>query len=258
MNGMLVFDVIRFELTRSLTVARMMVWMGLVAFPVTLIGILSHRLQAADADPREQILGTVLFVLVPEIVCLLGLLLWATPAIATEIEGQTWIYLAMRRSGRGIVAIGKYLTAVIWTLSAALTATTICVALIWPSNMAFLWLVMCCLVTLSCFAHAALYLFIGLLFRKRTMVTAVGFTLIVEFGLTFIPALANKLTVNYRLRGLFQNWLDWETLKTPAEAVYGSEPVSMHLMALVVYTVVLLGLSLWKLRVSEFPNQQDG
>ncbi|MEO1527702.1 MAG: hypothetical protein AAFX06_19910 [Planctomycetota bacterium] len=258
MNGMLVFDVIRFELTRSLTVSRMMVWGALVAFPVTLVGILANRLALVEDAPKDQILGTVMFILIPEIVCLLGLLLWATPAIATEIEGQTWIYLAMRRSGRGVVAIGKYLTAVLWTLSAALAATTICVALSWPEDLVFMWLVLSGLVTLSCFAHAALYLFIGLMFRKRTMVTAVGFTLIVEFGLTFVPALANKLTVNYRLRGLFQNWLEWDTLKTPAEAVYGSEPVSTHLMALAIYTTLLLGLSLWKLRVSEFPNQQDG
>ncbi|MEL6110368.1 MAG: hypothetical protein AAFU85_30535 [Planctomycetota bacterium] len=251
---MLVLDVIQFELRRSLTLGRLMVWAGLVAFPVTLIGILSRNVNV----DREEPMGFIMFLLVPEVICLLGLLLWATPAIATEIEGQTWIYLAMRRTGRGVVALGKYLTAVIWTLSAALVAIPPCVLFIAPENPFRMSMVMCALAALSCFAHAALYLFIGLLFRKRTMVTAVGFTLAIEFGLSFVPALANKLTVNYRLRGLLADWLEWNEVRSRAELVFGSEPASTHLLALAIYTSLLLGLSLWRLHVSEFPSQQDG
>ena len=251
---MLVLDVIRFELSRSLTLARLLVWAGLVAFPVTLVGILSQSVNVQ----REEPMGFILFLLVPEVVCLLGLLLWATPAIATEIEGQTWIYLAMRRTGRGVVALGKYLTAVFWTLSAALVAIPICVIFIRPENPIRMLVVMCVLATLSCFAYAALYLFIGLLFRKRTMVTAVGFTLAIEFGLSFVPALANKLTVNYRLRGLLADWLQWDEVRSRAELVFGSEPASTHLIALAIYTAALLVISLWRLHVSEFPSQQDG
>ena len=85
-----------------------------------------------DAERLAQPFGMAMYYLIPEVTCLLGLLLWATPAISTEIEGQTWVYLTLRGSGRSAVVIGKYLTAVFWTLSAALSATTISSVLVGP------------------------------------------------------------------------------------------------------------------------------
>ena len=260
MNPGLILDVIRFELARSLTLGRAMIWIALVAFPVTLISILNATLQTANRGLPldEEPIGFVLYFLVPEVVCLLGLLLWATPAIATEVEGQTWIYLAMRTSGRSIVALGKYLTAIVWTFSAAVTAITICVWVIDPMQPTHWWKVMTALALLSCVAHGALFLLIGLIFHRRTMVTAVGYTMICEYGISLIPALANKLTVNYRLRGLLAEWMQWDEVRNRLETVFGSEPASTHLLALLIYTVLLLTVSLIRLRQAEFPTQQDG
>ncbi len=128
MNPMLILDVMRFELGRSLTAGRITIWLVLVAFPVGLISILRMKLPIEPIEP----IGFAMYFLIPEVVCLLGLLLWATPAIATEIEGQTWIYLAMRRSGRTMVLLGKYLTAVVWSLSAAIVAASLCVLIVFP------------------------------------------------------------------------------------------------------------------------------
>ncbi len=254
MNPMLILDVMRFELGRSLTLGRIAIWLVLVAFPVGLISILRMKL---PIDPIEPI-GFAMYFLIPEVVCLLGLLLWATPAIATEIEGQTWIYLAMRRSGRTTVLLGKYLTAVVWSLSAAIVAATLCVLIVSPPEMIRMWWVMCALATLSCFAHAAIFLLIGVIFHRRTMVTAVVYTLAIEYGLSFVPAVANKLTVNYHLRGLLADWMDWEEVRSRAETVFGSELATTHLIALAVYTVVLLSASMLRLTTAQYPTQQDG
>ncbi len=113
----------------------------------------------------------------------MGLLLWATPVISTEIEGQTWIYLAMRRSGRSLVLLGKYLTAVLWSVSAALVSTSMCAIVMGPAGGWKLWWVICVLSVLSCIAHAALYVLIGTLFFRRTMVTAVFYTMVVRVRL---------------------------------------------------------------------------
>ncbi|MFK8115490.1 MAG: hypothetical protein AB8B91_25060 [Rubripirellula sp.] len=254
MNPMLILDVIRFEIRRSLTAGRIAIWLALVAFPVALITILRINV---PIDRIEQF-GFTLYFLIPEVVCLLGLLLWATPAVATEIEGQTWIYLAMRRSGRSLVLLGKYFTAVAWTLSAALVGITLSVIVIWPPELMRMWAVMSALAMLSCFAHAAIYLLIGVIFHRRTMVTAVIYTLVIEYGLSFVPAIANKLTVNYRLRGLLADWMNWDEVRSQAELVFGSESASTHLMALGIYTIVLLAVAITKLSMSEYPTQQDG
>ena len=73
-----------------------------------------------------------------------------------------------------------------------------------------------------------------------------------------MPAVANKLTINYRLRGLLSNWMDWEDARSAAERVFGSEPTIVHLSVLVTMTVVLLVASLAKVSLSEYPTQQEG
>lgn len=254
MNPLLALDVVRFELMRSLTLGRSAIWIVLVMFPVSLMSALRVIVPINQVEPW----GIMLYFLVPEVICLLGLLLWATPAISTEVEGQTWIYLAMRRSGRTLVLLGKYMTAVLWTLSAAVVSTTVCVIIMGPAGGFRLWAVMCLLAVLSCFAHASLYLLIGAIFFRRTMVTAVFYTLTFEYGLSLVPAVANKLTINYRLRGLLADWMNWEEARSAAENVFGSEPASTHLLVLAAMTISLLGVTMLRIARAEFPTQQDG
>ncbi len=251
----IILSVVKFELARSLTAGRIGIWLLLVLFPVALVGTL--RLNEVPQNSAEA-WGIMLYFLVPEVVCLLGLLLWATPVVSTEIEGQTWSYLALRPSGRREVILGKYLTAVVWSFSATVVSSTLSVVLMGDAGGLRLWFVMCVLSGLSALAHASLYLLIGLLFYRRTIVTAVFYTGAVEYGLSFVPAVANKLTINYRLRGLLSNWMDWENARSAAERVFGSEPTIVHLSVLVTMTVVLLVASLAKVSLSEYPTQQEG
>ncbi|NND99714.1 MAG: hypothetical protein HKN47_20540 [Pirellulaceae bacterium] len=254
MNPLLMIDVVRFELTRSMTKGRIGIWCVLVAFPVLLFWLMN---KTAGAVRIEQ-WGITLYILIPELVCLLGLLLWATPVVSTEIENQTWIYLAMRRSGRSMVLLGKYLTAIIWSLSAALVSVSLCMYFVENVGGVRLWTVLSILSILSCFAHAAIFLLIGVVFHRRTMVTAVFYTLAIEYGVSLVPAVANKMTVNYRLRGLLAEWMDWEEARSAAENVFGREPPSIHLFVLATITLVTLSLSVMWLARAEYPTQQDG
>ena len=90
------------------------------------------------------------------------------------------------------------------------------------------------------------------------MVTAVAYTLLIEYGLSFVPALANKLTINYRLRGLLAEWMDWEIARTIAENVMGREPPATHLLVLAAMTLALLGAAIFRMGHSEFPTNQEG
>lgn len=261
---LLPLDVMLFELRRSMTLGRLAVWVLLIAFPVAIVATMMTivRIQIGkgaiiNQDELIQTMGFTIYFLVPEVTCLLGLLLWATPAISTEIEGQTWVYIALRSSGRRMVLLGKYLTAVVWTLSAALIAIAVCTRVVGSSSAYQLWWVLSSLAVLSCFVHAALYVLIGALFYRRTMAVALVYTVVVEFGISFVPALVNKFTVNYRLRGLLANWMDWEDVRSAAENIFGSESTSTHLMFLVVTTLALLSVALFKVEHSEYPTHQE-
>lgn len=254
MNPLLVLEVMRFELKRSFTVGRFAVWSVLAAFPVVLIALLHRQPHLRSVEA----LGFTVYFLVPEVICMLGLMLWATPALSLELEGQTWTYLALRRSGRTLVLLGKWLSAVAWSLSAALLAITVCVRIIAPPDPLRLWCVLSGLALLSCVAHAALYTLLGVVFYRRTLVVAVAYTLVIEFGMSFVPAVVNKLTINYRLRGLLSQWMDWEEARTAAESIFGAEPAAAHLAALGTLTLLMLaGGLLWVAR-TEYPAHLEG
>ncbi|MEM6688468.1 MAG: hypothetical protein AAF664_03515 [Planctomycetota bacterium] len=257
-------DVMLFELRRSLTFGRMAAWGILILFPVALFTTLNILMRVnmgpeAYASPDVfQALGVTLYFLIPEVCCLLGLLLWATPAVSTEIEGQTWVYLALRKAGRKSVLLGKYLTSLVWTFSTALISITICCCVVGPSVSWELAMVLWAIAALSCISHGALFILIGTLFYRRSIVTAVLYTVVVELGISFVPAVINKATINFRLRGLMAEWMGWENARSQFENVLGTDPAWQHLLALLLIAVLCLGVSLYRVETTEYPTQQEG
>lgn len=262
MNPTLVLDVALFEIKRSMTLGRSAIWLMLACFPIALVLTLRITIYFATGDPSENRIpfeawGFIAHYLIPEVICLLGLLLWATPAISTEVESQTWIYLAMRRPGRTWVVLGKYLTSVVWTFCAAVVAATGCVMIIGSEGGVQLWLALVTISLLSCFAHGALYLLIGLVFFRRTMVAAVAYTLLIEYGLSALPSIANQFSINFQLRSLLDKWLG-TSVNIALDDITKSDPLWLNLAVLLVMTLVLLGFAVGRTISSEFPTQQDG
>ena len=68
-------------------------WAVLALFPVLIVTLI--RINPVDA-PRNQGWTIILFMLVPMLVSMLGTFLWTTPAVATELERKSWVYLAVR------------------------------------------------------------------------------------------------------------------------------------------------------------------
>jgi ABC-type transport system involved in multi-copper enzyme maturation permease subunit len=233
--------VLRFELLRTLTVTRILGWSVLVLFPVLIVGIISYYAKGPDRYDIEP-WSVVMFGLIPEVICLLGLLLWATPIVHTELEGRTWIYLAVRPRGRTNVLLGKYMAAVLWTTSAGWASANLCVAIARPEMALRLLWVLSALVGFSCLAYGALYCLIGAFFHRRAMIIAVAYTLVLEFLVSLIPAMINKFTIQYRLRCLLVSWMEWNTKKLPDgfELLLGEEPWWLHVLILIGTIVGLL------------------
>ena len=128
--------VFRFEMQRSMTVWRMAWWAMLVLFPPSIVFI--QKAFGAPTD-NSDFMAMMLQVLIPGIVCMLGQLLWATPLLQGEIEGGTWVFLAVRPSGKLNVLLGKYFAAVTWTALAGLAGLTLAVLISGTDKAVHVW-----------------------------------------------------------------------------------------------------------------------
>jgi ABC-type transport system involved in multi-copper enzyme maturation permease subunit len=249
MNPATAWIVFRFEIGRILTLPRLAIGAALAAFPPALVAFIQYqggRLHQPVAG------GVALFMLIPEVVCLMGMLLWATPVIHTELEGKTWAYLAVRPAGKGPILLGKYLAAVAWTAMLALISLTLSVAIIRPEEGTFFtWLALARLVVLSCFAYGAIYVLLGVLFLRRGMLAAVAYTVVFEVLVAFIPAVINQFTVQYHLRCLLIRWMDWPAVPPGFRALFGNSPWWQHVLILLGITAAALSVAAAVLRQRE-------
>ncbi|MDP6443467.1 MAG: hypothetical protein QF805_06710 [Pirellulaceae bacterium] len=241
-----------------MTVPRAIWWVLLASFPPALL--LLVRLNVGP-PPSPEPIPIVIFVLCPGVVCMMGVFLWATPWISSELEGRSWVYPAVRPRGALAVMLGKYLVAVTWTLPAALLATTLGVlAMGGEDSMRILW-VESRLVFLSCFSYGAVFTLIGVMFPKRAMVVGVFFAVLFEVVLASIPAAVNLLTIQFRLRCLGVRWMDWPpsfAADTPVfQAYFGDESAAWHLFVLFAMTIGLLAAAAAVLRIREFTAEAE-
>lgn len=254
--------VFKFELVRTLTFGRMLTWCLMALFPPILIGIASWQIGSRSSlGAAEMNFGYVvmLFLLIPQVVTVLGLLLWATPIVHSELEAQTWVYSVVRPGARRAVLLGKYCIAVLWAFSSACVAVTFAIPFASVTHPFQTWGVLCFLNLISAVSYAALFATIGTLMQKRAMVTAFLYGIFVEAILSTLPATINQLTVSFRLRSILFQSLD---LKLDVAAEMGrffdtSASVSVHLICLALFTAVLLGISLWRVEASQFVWQSE-
>jgi hypothetical protein len=123
-----------------------------------------------------------------------------------------------------------------------------------------IWLSMAGLVLLSCPAYAAIYLLLGVLLPRRAMVVAVAYTLILELVISFVPAVINKITVQYRLRALAMNWCNLKIgggKESSVMILFGNDPAWIHVVVLGGMIAVLLAASVMVLRLTEFSTSAE-
>lgn len=252
-----------FEWKRTLTLPRMAWWAVLASFPVFIMGLVRFNVPRDNEPPDELWRGLcawLIFALVPMLVSMLGTLLWTTPAVSAELERRSWVYLAVRPNGSTAVLLGKYLAAVTWVIPPALVGLTVAVPLAGTGDSLRIWLTMTGLVLLSCPAYAAIYLLLGVLMPRRAMVLAVAYTLLFELVISFVPAVINKITVQYRLRALVVDWCELQILgsrESSAMTLFGDESAWVHVTTLITLTLVLLATSIIVLRFKEFSTSAE-
>jgi ABC-type transport system involved in multi-copper enzyme maturation permease subunit len=225
-----------------MVVSRLLFGLGLALFPPVMVALIQYQ----GGDFKRDVAGPiVLFLLVPGLTCAMALLLWAIPAIPSEVEGRTWPYLAVRPGGKQAVLLGKYLTAVVWTVAVAWISLTLCLLVIRPEEHPLgTWYVLAALAGLSALSYGSLYVLFGVVFLRRAMVIAVAYTFLMEVVTSFIPAVIHQLTVQYHLRSLLAKWMWWAELPTriPTDQqwLFSKAPAWQHALILLGLTAVML------------------
>jgi ABC-type transport system involved in multi-copper enzyme maturation permease subunit len=254
-----------FELRRSFTFQRTAVSTVLALFPPVMLGLLIFGSQVAQQNVNEpdvqqamtniQSTSTLLTVLLISLVCLLSLLLWATPNVQSELEGKSWSFVASRPGGRMSVFLGKFLASFLVSYAISLISISLCV---WISNRMLgsgnpqrLWLSLSGIYLLGSLVYAAVFSMFGTLFVKRSMVVSAGYLIGSDFVLASIPgALINKLTIRYHLQEIGISWMGWFLPPFMPEqdyrSVYGEAwPTVWHVLIVLGVTAAMLAIGGW-------------
>lgn len=216
-----------YEWKRSLTAGRIAWWFTMAAFPVlitVLIRTLGDFEHQNDIATQKSVWSVTLYAMIPGVCVALGVLLTAAPAVASELEQRSWVYLATRPNGIFWLLLGKYLVSITWGTTAAWLGTVFSVGMCGMDEQLRMLSSLMALSLLSAVSYSAVYMLVGAIFPKRAMVFCMMYTVLVELVFGSIPAVINRMTVQFRLRTLFVNWM-------PLDEDMKDESVFQYVMA---------------------------
>lgn len=272
--------VVSYELTRSMTPGRWAMFLLMVCIPTALLIAVSqltpdevkYTLDASQTTQEKFVIrdetnlafSMLVYLLIPQVMTMLGMLVLASPIVHSELEGQTWIYALVRHAGRRSLLLGKYLVAVLWTSTAGILAVSLATPFVPLKNPAQLWLTASLLCLLASLAYGALFALIGVVMQKRVMVVSFVYALIAEGVLAWIPAVINQFTIAYRLRSILFRWLDlsvdqyFPNMGLARNAMVAQDPSGWVQVGLVLLiSGILLGLALWLVETIQYSFQSE-
>jgi len=272
--------VVSYELARSITPGRWAMFLLMVCIPTALLIAVSQltpdevKYTLNDSQtPEEKLVirdetnlafSMLVYLLIPQVMTMLGMLVLASPIVQSELEGQTWIYALVRHAGRRSLLLGKYLVAVLWTSTAGILAVSLATPFVPLKNPTQLWLTASLLCLLASLAYGALFALIGVVMQKRVMVISFVYALLAEGVLAWIPAVINQFTIAYRLRSILFRWLDlsvdqyFPNRGLARNAMVAQDPSGWVQVAWVLLiSGILLGLALWLVETIQYSFQSE-
>ena len=193
-----------FQLNRLMTKPR--IAMGLVGalFPAAVMFAVIRT-----APINRDMTVAMIYALIPEALCVLGLLVTMCPVVADELERGTWIHVTVRPGGRQSLLLGTFAAAVIWTGGVSLVSLMLTLLIAQPTQPIGLVVMFTALIGISCIGRAALFAVPAVILPKRALIASVGVALVVEYFAGLLPAVVNQVTVSLRLRSLLVEWMAW-------------------------------------------------
>ncbi len=253
-----------YEIRSSFTIQRTSVSLVLALFPPTMLGLLILGARFSRAGVSNSILQgftPLLTITLTGLVCLLSLILWATPNVSAELEGKSWVFIASRPGGRISIFLGKYLAAISVSFTICIIAISLCTFLInsqLPTGDAVnFWISLSGLFFLACLAYGGIFSLLGVLFIKRAMTFSVGFVIGADLIMGSVPGvLMNKSSILYHLQEISLVWLGWflpSNSETGYRAIFGEGySVTAHILIIFGVTLVTLCIGAWAIVNREY------
>ena len=245
--------VMAFQLSRLLTRPRLAMALIGALFPPA---VMFAAIRTAPLDRNMAVV--MIYALIPEALCVLGLLVTMCPVVADELERGTWIHVAIRPGGRRSLLLGTFAAAVLWTGGVAVTGLLLTLLIAQPTQPIGLAVMFLALIMLSCIGRAALFALPAVILPKRALIASVGVALVVEYLAGFLPAVVNQVTVSLRLRSLLVEWMDWRR-QLPVEMTLFVDTYSagVQITAVIILVVVLLAAACFILNRRQFPPSAE-
>ena len=238
-----------FQLSRLLTRPRLAMGLAGAIFPAAVMFAVTRT---ASIDRNMTVV--MIYALIPEALCVLGLLVTMCPVVADELERGTWIHIAVRPGGRQNLLLGTFAAAVLWTAAVSFTALMLTLLVAQPTQPIGLIVMFSVLIGLSCVGRAALFALPAVILPKRALIASVGVALIVEYFAGLLPAVVNQITVSLRLRSLLVEWMEWRQ-EMPIEMTLFVDDYSapVQVIAVCILVSVLLATAIFILNHRQFP-----
>ncbi|MBX3417069.1 MAG: hypothetical protein KF851_05655 [Pirellulaceae bacterium] len=259
-----------YELKRALQFQRMVYSCILALFPPVMIFFLGWGAKILAAQPRVQAepievlfdaLPGILIILVA-VVGLLSLLLWATTNVNSELEGNSWIFVAVRSQGRLAILLGKYLASAFLAFAICETAILLSLLVIIPGVLVdptSFWLSLTAIIAIGCLVYSATLSLIGVVFYRRALVIGAGYIIVFELILPNVPSLICNFTARRHLFDLGIRWIGWFL---PGDdniyrLQYGWHPLWINLAALAGIAIFSLLFSMYWIRGKEYISAEE-
>jgi len=238
-----------FQLSRLLTRPRLAMGLAGAIFPAAVMFAVTRT---ASIDRNMTVV--MIYALIPEALCVLGLLVTMCPVVADELERGTWIHIAVRPGGRQNLLLGTFAAAVLWTAAVSFTALMLTLLVAQPTQPIGLIVMFSVLIGLSCVGRAALFALPAVILPKRALIASVGVALIVEYFAGLLPAVVNQITVSLRLRSLLVECMEWRQ-EMPIEMTLFVDDYSapVQVIAVCILVFVLLATAIFILNHRQFP-----
>ncbi|MFT5290214.1 MAG: ABC-type transport system involved in multi-copper enzyme maturation permease subunit [Planctomycetota bacterium] len=224
-----------------------------LALPILLtLAVLASDGFANDIDDDEVAYALLLYLLYPQVLCILASLIYGASLLAGEIEDKTLVYLFTRRQARWRVLLGKYLTTALVLACMTTISMTISFLLAGAPEGFQLWKALSATTFAACFAYTAIFALLGIALPKRAITIGLIYAVLVEFVLSLVPALVNEVTASYYLRSMAFHIAD---LPLPDEvvAIVGNASQTTSLVAVIVIPALALLVSACVIHRREWP-----
>ena len=188
--------------------------------------------------PWDLICLAYLFLLYSQTVCLLLALLYGSSLLGSELDNRTLTYLWTRPVARWRLVVGKYLAIVSVLIPPTLVSLTVSWWLMGHPGGNTLPALLATSVG-GTLGYNAVFVLLGFLAPKRAMILALLYGVILEFLLSFVPAMVNTFTVTYYLRSLA---IEITGLEVPDEIARIAGGASWQAATITLVVIIFIGL----------------